>query len=93
MSLFVTHIGTEFIPETDESMINATIELQTGTRVDETLKTTAAITEMVQQNYPELKLIASSTGADDRGGFESMFSAGGTNIVSFTISLVQVGER
>ncbi len=93
ISLLVTHIGTEFIPEIDESQISARIELQTGTRVDETMKTTERITEIIMNDFPELNLVASSTGVDDRGGFESLFSSGGTHIVDFTVSLVPLGER
>ena len=92
MSLF-SIIGTEFIPETDESRLSAKIELQTGTRSSQTLLTTEAITKLINENYPEVTLIASSTGSDDQGGFESLFNAGGTHTIRYTLSLKPVLER
>ena len=92
MSLFGL-IGTEFFPEADQSQITATIELQTGTRVDETLKTTDKIDSLLKEKYPEVDLISSSTGVDDEAGFSSLFGAGGTHVISYSMRLVPVEER
>ncbi len=92
MSLFSV-IDTEFFPEADQSQITATIELQTGTRVDETIKTTDKIDQIFKEKYPEIELISSSTGSDDQAGFSSLFGAGGTHVISYTLSLVPVEER
>ena len=91
--LLFTVIGTEFIPETDESRLSANIELQTGTRSTQTLLTTEAITKLINENYPEVTLVASSTGSDDQGGFESLFNAGGTHTIRYTMTLKPVLER
>ncbi len=53
---------------------HATIELQTGTRVDQTIKTADKIDNLIKAKYPEVKIISTSTGADDQGGFASIFS-------------------
>jgi HAE1 family hydrophobic/amphiphilic exporter-1 len=92
MSLFGV-INTEFFPQADESRISATVELQTGTRVEETVQTADRITKMVQAKYPEVKIIESSAGVDDQGGFASIFSAGGTHSISYTFSLVPIEDR
>ena len=92
MSLFM-FIDTEYMPQADESMVTATIELQTGTLVEQTIKTADKIDKLVKENYPEVRLIATSTGADDQGGFASLFSAGGTHTISYTLSLVPIEER
>ncbi len=92
MSLFGL-IGTEFFPEADQSQITATIELQTGTRVDETVKTTEKIDKILKEKYPEVDLISSSTGVDDEAGFSSLFGAGGTHVISYSMRLVPVEER
>jgi HAE1 family hydrophobic/amphiphilic exporter-1 len=92
MSLFGI-IKTEFFPQADESRISATIELQTGTRVDETIKTSTKIDELIKTKYPEVKIIATSAGADDQGGFASIFSAGGTHRITYSLSLVPIEER
>ncbi|MBM3420672.1 MAG: efflux RND transporter permease subunit [Bacteroidetes bacterium] len=91
--LLFSRIGTEFIPETDESRFSMSIELQTGTRSDQTLITTGKITKMLEESIPEIDLIASSTGSDDAGGFESLFNAGGTHTIRYTVSLLPVLER
>ncbi len=92
MSLFGI-IKTEFFPEADESRISATIELQTGTRVDETIKTADHIDSLIRAKYPEVRIISTSTGADDQGGFASIFSSGGTHKITYNLSLVPIEDR
>jgi HAE1 family hydrophobic/amphiphilic exporter-1 len=86
-------IGTEFMPSADESSVTATVELQTGTRVDETEKVADRIDSIVRKQIPEVKLISLSAGTDDSGGFSALFSSGGTHTISFTIALVDVEDR
>ena len=92
MGLFV-FIKTEFFPQADESRISATIELQTGTRVDQTLLTADYIDGLIKTKYPEVNIISTSTGADDQGGFASIFSAGGTHMIAYNLSLVPIEAR
>jgi hydrophobic/amphiphilic exporter-1 (mainly G- bacteria), HAE1 family len=92
MSLFLI-VKTEFFPQADESRITATIELQTGTRVDQTILTANKLDSLIQNKYPEVKIISTSTGADDQGGFASIFSAGGTHKITYSLSLVPIEER
>jgi len=92
MGLF-TMIDTEFFPQADESAIYASVELQTGTRVENTIKIADMLDSLVKAKYPEITIISTSSGYDDQGGWESMFSAGGTHTISYTYSLVPIGER
>ena len=92
MGLFSV-IDTEFFPQADESTIYATIELQTGTRVDNTIRTADMLDSLVNAKYPEIDLISTSTGYDDQGGWASMFNAGGTHTIQYTFSLVPIEER
>jgi HAE1 family hydrophobic/amphiphilic exporter-1 len=86
-------INTEFFPEADQSRITATIELQTGTRVDETIKTTDKIDKIIKEKYPEVQLVSSSTGVDEEAGFRSIFGTSGTHIISYSIRLVPIEKR
>jgi HAE1 family hydrophobic/amphiphilic exporter-1 len=86
-------IGTDFMPESDQSSLNATIELQPGIRVEETMKITAKLEKLLLERYPEIELISTSTGADDEGGFSSMFTQTGSNIITLQVSLVSTDER
>jgi HAE1 family hydrophobic/amphiphilic exporter-1 len=94
ISMFlITKVGTEFIPEADESRISATIELQTGTRVSETQRVAASIDSMVMNDFPEVELLSASTGTDDNMNFATMFSSTGTHTILYTMALTDVGER
>jgi HAE1 family hydrophobic/amphiphilic exporter-1 len=86
-------IGTEFMPAADESQVTATVELQTGTRVEETEKVADRIDSLVRKQIPEVKLISLSAGTDDSGGFTALFGQSGTHVVTFTIALVDVEDR
>lgn len=92
MSLFV-FIKTEFFPEADESRVTATIQLQTGTRVDETIALSDKINEVIRSKYPEVQIMSTSSGYDDQGGFASIFSSQGTHTISYTLRLSPVNER
>jgi HAE1 family hydrophobic/amphiphilic exporter-1 len=86
-------VGTDFMPQSDQGEVNASIQLQTGLRVEETMKVTAKLEKMISERYPEVDLISSSTGADDAGGFTSMFTQSGSNIINLQMSLVPIAER
>jgi HAE1 family hydrophobic/amphiphilic exporter-1 len=92
MSLFGV-IKTEFFPQADQSRISATIELQTGTRVDQTIMTANRIDSLIKVRYPEVRIISTSTGSDDQGGFASIFSSGGTHKITYNLSLVPIKDR
>ncbi len=92
MALF-TVIDTEFFPQADQSRITATIELQTGTRVDETIKTTDKIDKLIKEKYPEVEIAEASTGVDDENSFAAMFGTNGTHVITYSISLVPIEDR
>lgn len=92
MSL-ISRVGTEFIPEADESRISATIELQTGTRVSETKRVSSIIDSILLTDFPEVKLLSSSTGSDENLNFATMFSTTGTHTISYTIALTDSDQR
>ncbi|MDE5559434.1 MAG: efflux RND transporter permease subunit, partial [Bacteroidales bacterium] len=80
-------VGMDFMPQSDESRFTATIELGTGLRVEETLATTEKLEKLLEERYPEVTVISSSTGADDEGGFSALFGNNGTNTISLTVRL------
>jgi hydrophobic/amphiphilic exporter-1 (mainly G- bacteria), HAE1 family len=92
MSLFMV-VDTEFFPTADESQITATIKLQTGTRVDETVKVSTKLTQLMKNKYPEVDIISESSGSDDQGGFASIFTAQGTHTISYNLHLIPVKDR
>ncbi len=91
--VLVKFIGTDFMPESDESRLSAAIELQSGLRVEETTKVTRKLEQLINERYPEVTLISSSSGSDDEGGFLSMFSTTGSNIINLTLALKDIEDR
>lgn len=93
-SIFMAkNIGTDFMPESDESRISAAIELQTGTRVEETVKTARKIEKMIRERYPEVTIMSTSSGSDDEGSMFSLFTTTGSNMINYMLRLKDVDER
>ncbi len=86
-------IGTDFMPESDESSMSASIELQTGTRVEETMKVTRQIEQIIAERYPDVILVSASSGSDDEGGMFSLFTTTGSNVINFMMRLEDRDER
>lgn len=86
-------VSMDFMPEADQGQVNVTIELTSGLRVEETIKTSREIETLVQKHYPEVELVSMSTGADDEGGLMSMFSESGSNMINMTLRLSTASER
>jgi hydrophobic/amphiphilic exporter-1 (mainly G- bacteria), HAE1 family len=86
-------IHTDFMPESDESSIQVAIELQTGTRVEETIKTARYLENVIKEKFPEVEVMAASAGADDEGGLFSLFMSTGSNLINLMMRLSPVDER
>ena len=93
-SLFLLRfISMELMPEADESRLTANIELTNGLRVEETIKISHQVEQIINENYPEVQIISVSAGADEEGGFMAMFTQTGPNIINLMMRLVDVGDR
>ena len=86
-------VKTDFMPQSDESRLSVAIELQTGLRVEETSKIARKLEKIIKDRYPEITLVSTSSGADDEGGFFSLFTATGSNRINIVSRLKPVGER
>lgn len=91
--LLLRFIGTDFMPESDESRISASIELQTGTRVDETIDIARQIEGIINERYPEIRIYATSSGADDAGNMFSLFNTTGSNMINMMMRLSDIDQR
>ncbi len=91
--LLVKNIGFIVFPEADEGQFTAMVELSTGTRVDESSKIARQIDRFLTENYPEIDLLSTSTGADDKGGIMSLFMESGTHIINVSANLVEQEAR
>ena len=86
-------VGTDFMPESDESRMTAMVELQTGLRVEETMKVARRLEALVGEHFPEVKLMSTSSGSDDEGSMSSLFNTSGSHIVNLQMRLVPTKER
>jgi len=86
-------VKTDFMPESDESSLRISLEMQTGLRMEESLKTSKKVEQIIREHFPEVTLISNSTGADDEGSFFSLFMATGSNRSNLMMRLVPVSER
>lgn len=92
-SMFLTaSIGSEFMPESDNSRISISVELQSGTRVEKTIELARKIDTIIE-SYPEVLLISTSAGSDDEGSIIAIFQSTGSNIINYTVRLKDVDER
>ena len=91
--LLLRFIGTDLMPESDESRISATIELTTGLRVEETMKVSRIIERMIYERYPEAEIMAISSGSDDSGGMMALFIQGGSNVINLVMRLSPISQR
>lgn len=94
-SIFIAFkfVKTDFMPQTDESRMSAAIELQTGLRVEETTKIARQLEKIISERYPEITIMSTSAGADDEGGFFSLFNATGSNRINILTRLKPLDER
>ena len=93
-SLFLFNfIGTEFMPSSDQSRLSAAIELQSGTRVEETMKVTRKLEDYILTHCPEVELLSSSTGSNDESSIAAMFTESGTNLINLNMRLSDVDKR
>jgi hydrophobic/amphiphilic exporter-1 (mainly G- bacteria), HAE1 family len=83
-------IGTGFFPDSDESRIQANIELPTGLRLEESIALAERIQDVIEEKYPEVDMVSTSAGAS-----ASFFGSGqtGGHIINFVFRLVRPHER
>ncbi|MBN1186588.1 MAG: efflux RND transporter permease subunit [Bacteroidales bacterium] len=86
-------VKAEFMPQADQGQVTIEIELTAGMRVDETMKIARKIDNYIEENIPEKKLVATSSGSDDEAGFSALFGNAGSNNISMTLALITASER
>ena len=87
-------IGTNFMAPQDNGRLSMTVELQRGTRVEESSRIARIIEEKVKNVSPEnILIISSSVGSDDEGGISAMFTSSTNNKISMTVRCTKKYER
>ena len=86
-------VGTDFMQQQDNARLSVTIELQRGTRIEQTLKTARQLEERFMVLVPEIQMIATSAGSNDDDGTGAIFSTTMNNTISMTVRLNKKWER
>lgn len=78
-------IGMDFMKEQDNGRLSITVELQRGTRIEETLKTARHIEQDINRLLPETEVISTSAGSNDDAGMAALFNSTTNNKISITV--------
>ena len=92
---FMGFIGTDFMQQGDNGRLSVQVELQRGTRIEETLKTARLLETRFQVLVPEIKMINTSAGSNDeaKANVSAIFSSTTNNKISMTVVCNKKYER
>jgi HAE1 family hydrophobic/amphiphilic exporter-1 len=95
VSLFLlSRIGADFMPQNDQSLINAKIYLQTGQKVEKTELTIKKLEKLLKTLYGnDIAGMAFSAGASEEATFVSAFSANASNVIQLMVRFKDPEER
>ena len=86
-------VGTDFMQQQDNGRLSVTVELQRGTRIEETLKTARRLETRFEELVPEIELISTSAGSNDDATISAMFSSTMNNKITMTIRCNKKWQR
>ncbi len=93
MVLSAFFIKFDFMPASDNSMITVDVYLPTGTRMEVARTTAIKIDGIVKEKYPEVNVRSFSVGAADENNSWAAMQANATNLISYRLRCVDVGDR
>lgn len=82
-------VGSEFMPSMDEGRISLSVELASGTKLDDTAKVVRDLEALIRREVPEVKIISSTVG----GSGNNFFGSTSGDTASISIELVPMAER
>lgn len=87
-------VGTEFMPKADQGQISITMELQSGTRLEETSELVRKVEAIILRDFPEVRYYSGSSGTSTEG-FSALLigRSEGSNIGNMTLRLSKKNER
>ncbi len=91
--VFNGSIGTDFMQQSDNNRISVNIELQNGTKIEQTLKTARALEARFHELVPEMERVATTAGTNDDSGVSALFSSTTNSTISMTVVCVKKRER
>ena len=88
-------IGSEFIPQFDNSQISGNFQLPVGANVERSKVIAKKFESAIKKKYPEITTLSYTVGipSEDDNNSDAQMQTSGTNYVSFRIKLSNVKER
>ncbi|MBP5210351.1 MAG: efflux RND transporter permease subunit [Bacteroidales bacterium] len=93
MPLISGRIGTDFMQDSDSGRLSVTVELQNGTKIDETIKIARILENRFNELVPEIERISTTAGSDDDAGISAIFSSTTNSRISMTVVCLKKEER
>ena len=87
------YIGTDFMQQSDNARVNVTIELQRGTRIEETLKTARKLEARFRELVPEIEIMSTSAGTNDDASVGALFASTNNNKISMIVRCSKMYDR
>jgi len=87
-------VGTEFMPKTDAASLIITMELQSGTRLEETSALVAKVEDIIRRDFPEVVYYSGRAGTSSKG-FSTILigQSEGSNIANIMMRTSKKDER
>ncbi|MEG1406114.1 MAG: efflux RND transporter permease subunit, partial [Alistipes sp.] len=82
-----------FFPPADNSRISATVKLEQNINVEYTARVARQIDSIINHNFPEVELIAASSGANSSDNAFAAMQTTGSNIINYNMRLSEITER
>lgn len=94
-SLFLLpFVGAEFLPQSDDGSMQINIEMEPGTKLEESMATAAQVEAILKSEVPEARFITTRAGVNDEGFSSILFGQReGLNIFTTQARLVPKAER
>jgi len=93
MIVVLQGVDFEFMPESDQAMIRATLTMPVGTRLEVTSEAAEQLMALMREVVPEEAITAFFYLTGSPGGMTSIFNATGSNVGSLQMRLVPKTER
>ena len=79
--------------QSDNAGVNVTIELQRGTRIEETLKTARKLEARFRELIPEIEIMSTSAGTNDDASVGALFASTNNNKISMIVRCSKMYDR
>ena len=93
LPMIMGKIGTDFMQSSDNGRLSVTVEVQPGTRIENTAALARTLEGRIVELVPEVKRISTSAGSNDESSIGALFSSNTNYKISMTVVCNKKYER